>query len=119
MIRNDTRPLSVNGNIWEYKIGRNTVAIYAPDGERYFPKFTDIVGEKAVKDKSFYLNPAELLNYIYKNIVPNMGKHMCKYCRRKKNDVILRVNPFDSEINDDDTKHYICNSCYGDLSDEI
>lgn len=119
MIRNDTRPLTVNGQPWEYKIGRNTVAIYHPDGQRFFPKFTDIVGEENVADKSFQLNPAVILNYIYKNITPNLFKHRCKYCDRRSNDVRLRVNPFDSEIHDNHTKHYICESCYEDLEQEI
>lgn len=119
MKRNDTRPLTVNGNIWEYKIGRNTVAIYAPDGKRFFPKFTDIVGEKAVNQNNFQLNPAVLLDYIYKNITPNMQKHLCYYCNRRRNDVILRVDPFVAEIHDKERKHYMCNECYDDLCDEI
>jgi hypothetical protein len=119
MKRKDTRPLTVNGVIWEYKIGRNTVAIYAPDGKRFFPKFTDIVGEKAVKENDFQLNPAVLLNYIYKNITPNMQKHMCKHCSRRRNDVVLRVNPFDAEIYNKENKEYICNECYDDLCNEI
>jgi hypothetical protein len=119
MKRNDTRPLSVNNNIWEYKIGRNTVAIYATDGKRYFPKFEDIVGIDAVKNKDFQLNPAVISNYIYKNIISRIFKHVCYYCNRSRNDVKLKTDPFDAEIYDRESKHYMCDSCYSDRRDEI
>lgn len=120
MKRNDTRPLTVNGQIWEYKIGRNTVAIHAIDGKRYFPKFTDIVGEKAVERKEFYLNPATILNYILTKIIGGEQiHHRCVSCNTVKADVYLRPNPFEAEIYEDYTPHYFCNDCVNDLAEEI
>jgi hypothetical protein len=120
MERKDTRPLTVNGQPWEYKIGRNTVAIYDTEGNRYFPKFTDIVGEQAVNDKLFYLNPAVILDYILTKIIGEEPKHkICYCCKIAKADVHLQVNPYQAEIEGDYSKHYLCNECYGDLSDEI
>jgi hypothetical protein len=120
MKRKDTRPLTINGTPWEYKIGRNTVAIYDPEGNRYFPKFTEIVGEKAVERKSFYLNPATIVNYILINILGDNPIHKrCSCCNRVKSDVYLRPNPFEAEIHDDYTPHYFCNECIDDLADEI
>lgn len=115
MKRKDTRPLTVNGQPWEYKIGRNTVAIYDTEGNRYFPKFTDIVGEK-----SFYLNPATILDYILTKIIGGEPKHKrCVSCNTVKADVYLRPNPFNAEIHEDYTPHYFCNSCVDSLAEEI
>jgi len=120
MKRKDTRHLNVNGQPWEYKIGRNTVAIYDTEGKRYFPKFTDIVGTKAVEEKSFYLNPATILNHILTKIIGENPIHQrCICCKSVKADVYLRANPFDAEINQDYTPHYYCNSCVDDIAEEI
>jgi len=122
MKRNDTRSLTVNSQAWEYKIGKNTVAIYDTEGKRYFPKFVDIVGEKSFQDKEFYLNPAQILDYILVNILGGVSvkaDKKCKYCLKAKPSVRLRVNPFEGEINQNYTKHYICDSCIDNLSDEI
>ena len=120
MRRKDTRPLTINGTPWEYKIGRNTVAIYDPEGKRYFPRFTEIVGEKAVEQKSFYLNPATIVNHILTKILGDDPIHKrCVNCKRVKSDVYLRPNPFEAEINDNYTPHYFCNDCVNDLAEEI
>lgn len=120
MLRKDTRSLTINGHTWEYKIGKNTVAIYEPDGKtRHFPKFTDIVGEKDVSSGNYQLNPAVIQNYIYTQIVPNKQLHKCISCNRRKPDVALVQNPFAAEINEDYSLHYLCNSCCADLRDEI
>ncbi len=120
MKRNDTRQLNVNGQPWEYKIGRNTVAIYDVDGKRYFPKFTDIVGEKAVEDKDFYLNPATILNYIVTKILREGVIHKkCSSCGVVKPDVYLSPNPFRAEIYDNRTPHFFCNDCFAFLAEEI
>jgi hypothetical protein len=120
MKRKDTRPLTVNGTPWEYKIGKNTVAIYDPEGKRYFPKFTEIVGEEAVKDKQFYLNPATILNHILTKILVDNPKHnRCICCNTVKADVYLQPNPFDAEIHQDYTPHFFCNNCVNDLTQEI
>ena len=120
MNRKDTRPLTVNGTPWEYKIGRNTVAIYDPHGERYFPKFTEIVGEKAFEKKQFKLNPATILNYILTKILGDNPKHYkCVHCNIVKADVYLRPNPFALEIHEDYTPYYFCNDCVDILAEEI
>lgn len=125
MQRKDTRPLTVLGNTWEYKIGRKTVAIYSPKGERYFPKIIDIVGEKSMihtdilNRKTYQINPALILDYIYKKILDTEVQHTCKSCGKKKPDVILRVNPFNAEIHMDYSKHYLCNNCCNVLKEEI
>jgi len=120
MKRKDTRPLTVNGQPWEYKIGRNTVAIYDTQGKPYYAKFTDIVGEKAVEKNSFYLNPATILDYILTKILGGEPKHKrCVRCSLVKADVHLQVNPFAVEIHEDYTPHYFCNECVADLAEEI
>lgn len=120
MKRNDTRSLTVNGQPWEYKIGRNTVAIYDTQEKAYYIKFTDIVGERAVERKSFYLNPATILNHILTKIIGANPVHdRCESCKIVKADVYLRPNPFEAEIYYNYTKHYFCNDCVDDLAEEI
>jgi hypothetical protein len=120
MKRKDTRPLTVNGQPWEYKIGRNTVAIYDTEGKRYFPRFTEMYSQKNIDAGQSYLNPATILNYILTNILGDKPiHHRCVCCRRIKSDVYLRPNPFKAEIYDDYTPHYFCNNCVADLAEEI
>lgn len=120
MIRKDTRPITVNGQPWEYKIGRNTVAIYDTQGKPYYAKFTEIVDEKSVAEKSFYLNPAVILNHILSKILGGEAVYKkCYACLTVKPDVYLRTNPFAAEIHEDYTKHYICNDCCASLAEEI
>lgn len=120
MRRTDTRPLTVNGQPWEYKIGRNTVAIYDTQGKPYYAKFTEIVGEKAVERKDFYLNPATILNHILTKILgDNPVHHKCVCCHTVKADVYLRPNPYQAEIHEDYTPHFYCNSCVDALAEEI
>jgi hypothetical protein len=44
--------------------------------------------------------------------------NVCEYCGSTKN-VKYCENPFDQEINDDDTEHWICDSCYQEAADDI
>ena len=120
MRRNDTRPLTVNGQPWEYKIGRNTVAIYDPQGKRYFPRFEEIVDEEDLKNKIFQITPAMLVNHILTKIIGENPKYFkCVCCHTVKADVYLRPNPYKVEIHDDDTPDNYCNSCIADLEEEI
>ncbi len=123
MNRKDTRLLIVYDNVWEYKIGRNAVAIYDPEGNRYFPKFTDIIDEKLVIDKNFQLNPAVILAYIQKGILgkkwETVKMNQCKSCGERKPDVILQVNPYCCEILGDESKHFYCNECISQSEDDI
>lgn len=68
--RNDTRTLIVHGNQWEYKIGRNTVAIYDPEGNRYFPKFTEIMGDRSLPNYSPHMNPAKVIESMIHKLEP-------------------------------------------------
>lgn len=120
MKRKDTRPLTVNGQLWEYKIGRNTVAIYDPEGKRYFPRFEDIHSQKVIDAGQGYLNPATILNHILVKILGGEPKHhRCNYCKIPKADVTFRCDPFDAEIHENYTKHYICDECIAFREDEI
>ena len=123
MKRKDTRPLTVNKEEWEYKIGKNTVAIYASNGERYFPKFWEVINvskSKFEEEISFQLNPAVILYYIETSILKvTPTHHRCHCCWYIKSDAKLRVNPFESEINDDHSLHFLCNSCCRSLEEEI
>jgi hypothetical protein len=120
MKRKDTRPLNVNGTPWEYKIGRNTVAIYDTEGKQYYVKFTDIHSQKTIDNGLGYLNPAVIHNYILTKILSENRKHRkCFMCNTIKPDVYLRTSPLSVELNDDYTKHYYCNSCVADLAEEI
>lgn len=120
MNRKDTRPLTVNGTPWEYKIGRNTVAIYDPEGKPYYVKFTDIHSQKTIDNGLGYLNPATILNHILTKILgDNPIHHRCISCNTPKKDVYLRPNPFDAEIHEDYTPHYFCNDCVNRLAEEI
>ena len=123
MRRTDTRPLTVYGNTWEYKIGRNTIAIYDPEGNRYFPKFTDIMGDRSIENYSPHLNPAAILNYIQVSILDKKWEtvrmNRCAYCKEEGPDVIYQVNPYASVINGDNTKHFMCNDCFDESAEEI
>lgn len=120
MNRKDTRPLTVNGTPWEYKIGRNTVAIYNPEGKPYYVKFTDIHSQTTIDNGLGYLNPATILNHILTKILgENPIYKACSRCHNVKADVYLRTNPFMAEIYDDYTKHFYCNDCVNDLAEEI
>ncbi len=55
------------------------------------------------------LNPTQLLLKFITDL------NQCKLCKIKKEDVILRVNPYNSEL----IKHFMCNSCHHSLSYEI
>jgi hypothetical protein len=118
MKRNDTRSLTVNGNDWEYKIGKNTIVVYDSNNKRHFIKFVDIVDISKNTNKK-QLNPANILNYIYKNIEKNIKPNLCSSCNRRRPDVILRVNPFEAEINQLYSKHFLCDRCIDTLNDEI
>lgn len=114
MKRTDTRPLTVNGQSWEYKIGRNTVAIYDPEGNRYFVKFTELQASESPK-----INPALILSHILTKILKDFKPRKCSACHMKKEDVVLRINPYAAELNDDNTKHFICNDCVTQMAEEI
>jgi hypothetical protein len=118
MKRNDTRSLTVNGNDWEYKIGKNTIVVYDSNSKRHFIKFVDIVDISKNSNKK-QLNPANILNYIYKNIEKNIKPNLCYCCNRRKLDVMLRVDPFEAEINQIYSKHFICDKCIESQSDAI
>lgn len=115
-MRKDTRKITVFGNIWEYKIGRNTVAIYDPEGRRYFPKFTEILGESLDNGN---LNPSAIINHIKSKILESKELNQCKSCKQKKVDVILRYNPLAAEVYGDYNKVFLCNDCKANLADEI
>ena len=116
MKRKDTRPLTVNGQPWEYKIGRNTVAIYDTEGKRYFPKFTEIMGKTLDNGN---LNPAAIINYIKVKILDSQELNRCSCCSRKKEDVYLRYNPLASEVYGNNDKQFLCNDCTCGLEEEI
>jgi hypothetical protein len=120
MNRKDTRFLTVNGTPWEYKIGRNTVALYDPEGKPYYVKFTDIHTKEEIDKGRGYLNPTKILDYILTKILNDTSIHnRCVSCKTVKADVFLRPNPFNSEIYEDYTPHYLCNDCVSELAEEI
>ena len=85
-----------------------------------FPKFNEIRSQKAIDSGIGYLNPAEILNYILTKIIGDEPKHQkCVSCGNIKPDVYLRHNPYKVEINDDYTRHYLCNDCVANLAEEI
>ena len=43
----------------------------------------------------------------------------CEYCGHKGDDVEFQENPFDAEIHNDHTEHWICDQCYGNLLGDI
>ena len=45
--------------------------------------------------------------------------HLCQNCGKRKSDVYLRVNPYQSEVNGSDIKEYLCNDCEDSLRDSI
>lgn len=44
---------------------------------------------------------------------------ICDYCGEDKDDVEVVADPFDSEIEDDYTKHAICDECYTTRAEEV
>jgi hypothetical protein len=120
MVRKDTRLLHVFGQEWEYKIGRNTVAIYDSEGNRYFPTFSDICGERNVEKGNFTLNPQMIKNHIEVVILKSTPTaRKCQCCNTVKMDVRMRCNPFNVEIYGNYDKHLYCDDCISDLADEI
>lgn len=118
--RDDTRPLNVLGNIWEYKIGRDTVAIYDPEGNRYFPKFDHILDKGYSEFNAVrHLNPAVILDFILECIVKSREPRQCSFCNQKKDDVILQINPLAAELEQDYTRHLMCNDCFDSASEAI
>lgn len=118
MKRKDTRSLTVNGQEWEYKIGRKCVAIYDPEDTRYFPRFREMTNADSPS-----VNPALILNYIQEKILKpkliEFGFNQCKFCHKKKEDVVLRFDPYACEINDDHSRHFMCKKCYDTSAEEI
>lgn len=43
----------------------------------------------------------------------------CEYCGQDKEDVILRPDPFDLEVDGDTTEYYMCDDCAEERSREI
>ena len=110
-----TITLEVNGQPWEYKIGRNSISIYDTQGNPYHVKFTEIIG-----DKIFDLNEEIILEYIFKKIIGEKPKYLkCSNCNLIKPDVYLRTNPYSIVINHDYTKHNLCNDCCYLMGEEI
>lgn len=129
-MRNDTRSLFVKEQPWEYKIGRRTTIIYDPEGRRFIVENENIDGGRKGRkyngpldeyQDTYGLGPAAIVNYIETKImgveVPSHRK--CENCKQVKTDVYLQVNPYASEINGDDTKHYLCNDCVSNMAEEI
>lgn len=51
-----------------------------------------------------------------------MKKHKCYLCKcqdSKDNPVTWDVDPYDDDVNGDDTKHWICGECSYERSQEI
>jgi hypothetical protein len=119
MKRNDTRPLHVNDQCWEYKIGKKHVAIYDDQNNRHYPTIEQIVGKEDFKHKNFQLNPAIIKAYIYNHIIPNDQPHICHWCREKSTRVKLRYDPFDAEINETNIQRYMCPDCRDDREQEV
>ncbi len=118
--RKDTRPLTVNGELWEYKIGRKCIAIHQSDGKRHFPRIIEMVGKSAYENRSYQLNPAFILNYIKVKILNEKGVHnRCSCCGKVAKDVSLTCNPFNAEIYDDYSNHYYCQRCVVEISWDI
>jgi len=112
--RSGTRYLTVNNTSWEYRIGKNTVAITDPEDKRYYPRFSDIHKNNGEGN----LNPAEILNYILTEILGDNPIHQrCTRCHTVKADVYLRRNPYKVEVHDNDEKHYFCNDCVASLAE--
>ena len=43
----------------------------------------------------------------------------CKYCKKSKDDVSLRVNPYYAEIHNEEIEEYMCDDCYNDVAMDI
>jgi hypothetical protein len=128
--RKDTRYLEVQGQPWEFKIGRRFVAIYGPEKQRFYVEHENIDGGKhgrkyngpldEYKD-TYSIGPAAIRNHIETKIlgveIPSHKK--CCKCKEIKADVYMRPNPFAAEINDDYTKYNLCNECCCELAEDI
>lgn len=122
MKRNDTRSVFVYGNLWEYKVGRTAVSFYGPEGEKFHKTFNEIFQQEKIASHP-QITPSFIGAYI-KNVIladrfENQKMNICEHCNKRKPDVILRKNPYAAEINEDYTKHYLCNDCSDLLADEI
>lgn len=43
----------------------------------------------------------------------------CSHCGKKKKDVKLQTNPYESDVNGDYTKELLCDDCVDELCQEI
>lgn len=118
--RKDTRPLTVNGEQWEYKIGNRCIAIHAPDGKRYFPRIDSFFSEATIEYRNHRITPSFILNHILVDILklPPLH-HKCNYCGDVGADVEFRSDPFNLEIHDDRSQHYLCKRCVAHREEEI
>lgn len=128
--RNDTRYLEVQGQPWEFKIGRRFVAIYGPEKQRFYVEHENIEGGKKGRSyngpldeyqDTYSLGPAAIRNHIETKIlgveIPSHKRCVC--CKQIKADVYSRCNPYAAEIEEDYTKRDYCNDCISDLAEDI
>lgn len=64
------------------------------------------------------INEAKSKNIGLENYGPPTKQKKCEYCGSTKN-VSYDINPYDDDINGDDTKHWICDDCFKDMADDI
>lgn len=43
----------------------------------------------------------------------------CETCKKRKDDTEWKMDPYQHELHDDDSKHYICGECYYDALGDI
>jgi hypothetical protein len=74
-IRKNCRPIVIDRELYQYKIGRSHIYIYGPDGKRYDTDLSKVSGlswetiEQLEREKasSGYCTPAIMENWIRKN----------------------------------------------------
>ena len=79
-----------------------------------------MVDKNDLENRNYHLNPAMILNFVKVKILGESPVHnTCVSCRTAKKDVTLQANPYEAEINEDYTPHYLCDKCYDYLGEDI
>ena len=79
----------------------------------------DIDGHDEV-GSSAYMCPEVLYNELFDGgNASSITPHKCEYCGHVGVDVEFQPNPFDQELNGDDTCHWMCEDCVSSAAGDI
>ena len=110
------RKLKIGTKVYEYTIGRKFVKIRGQEPPIPKEKCGYQMFGPSAKDPHdlWVVTPGSLKEYITEGMVKPLG---C--CKKHGLPIMLRCNPFDSEIYGKFKLCWVCDECYLDIRDEI